>query len=148
MDLKTRGEERPSAWGRESWLWLLYLHVYLSLGLSYVNWASQECCLFSLRSSLGPRALFCFIFAGLSLPCLWPPPFPFPWSTYLAVPCAALTVASCPAGRFLGYSHRFKNFPHFVVIHTVKGFRVVNETDRFFFLIPLLFSVTQRVLVT
>ena len=25
------------------------------------------------------------------------------------------------------YSHLFKNFPPFVVIHTIKGFRVVNE---------------------
>ena len=25
------------------------------------------------------------------------------------------------------YSHLFKNFPLFLVIHTVKGFRVVNE---------------------
>ena len=25
------------------------------------------------------------------------------------------------------YSHLFKNFPQFVVIHTVKGFSVVNE---------------------
>ena len=25
------------------------------------------------------------------------------------------------------YSHHFKNFPQFVVIHTVKGFSVVNE---------------------
>ena len=27
------------------------------------------------------------------------------------------------------YSHLFKNFPHFVVIHTVKGFRIVNVAD-------------------
>ena len=27
------------------------------------------------------------------------------------------------------YSHLFKSFPQFVVIHTVKGFRVVNETE-------------------
>ena len=27
------------------------------------------------------------------------------------------------------YSHFFKNFPHFVVIHTVKGFNVVNEAE-------------------
>ena len=27
------------------------------------------------------------------------------------------------------YSHLFKNFPHFVVIHTVKGFSVVNEAE-------------------
>ena len=25
------------------------------------------------------------------------------------------------------YSHLFQNFPHFVVIHTVKGFGVVNK---------------------
>ena len=28
-------------------------------------------------------------------------------------------------------SHLFNNFPQFVVIHTVKGFSVVNETDVF-----------------
>ena len=27
------------------------------------------------------------------------------------------------------YSHVLKNFPHFVVIHTVKVFSVVNEAD-------------------
>ena len=27
------------------------------------------------------------------------------------------------------YSHLFKNFPQFVVIHTVKGFGVVNKAD-------------------
>ena len=27
------------------------------------------------------------------------------------------------------YSHLFKSFPQFVVIHTVKGFSVVNETE-------------------
>ena len=27
------------------------------------------------------------------------------------------------------YSHLFKNFPHFVVFHTVKGFGVVSETE-------------------
>ena len=26
------------------------------------------------------------------------------------------------------YSHLFKNFPQFVMIHTVKGFSVVDET--------------------
>ena len=25
------------------------------------------------------------------------------------------------------YSHLFKNFPQFVVVHTVKGFSIVNE---------------------
>ena len=27
------------------------------------------------------------------------------------------------------YSHLLKNFPQFVVIHTVKGFGVVNKTE-------------------
>ena len=27
------------------------------------------------------------------------------------------------------YSHVFKNFPQFVVIHTVKGFSVANEAE-------------------
>ena len=29
------------------------------------------------------------------------------------------------------YSHLFKNFPQFVVIHTVKGFGIVNKADVF-----------------
>ena len=32
------------------------------------------------------------------------------------------------------YSHLFKNFPHFVVIHIVKGFSVVNEAEADVFL--------------
>ena len=27
------------------------------------------------------------------------------------------------------YSHLLKNFPHFVVIHTVKGFVIVNKAE-------------------
>ena len=27
------------------------------------------------------------------------------------------------------YSHLFKSFPQFVVIHTVKDFRIINETE-------------------
>ena len=29
------------------------------------------------------------------------------------------------------YSHLFQNFPQFVVIHTVKGFGIVNKADVF-----------------
>ena len=39
----------------------------LPLGLPYVNWASQECCLFYLRSSLRSSDLLLFYFQGLSL---------------------------------------------------------------------------------
>ena len=66
-DPKMRREERPSTRERERerQLWLLFLYVYLSLGLSYVNWASQECCLFYLRSSLRFSDLPLFYFRGL-----------------------------------------------------------------------------------
>ena len=33
------------------------------------------------------------------------------------------------ACKVVWYSHIFKNFPQFVVIHTVKGFSVVNEAE-------------------
>ena len=33
------------------------------------------------------------------------------------------------AGRVAWYSHLFKNFPQFVVIHTVKSFSVFNEAE-------------------
>ena len=29
----------------------------------------------------------------------------------------------------VGYSHLVKNFPQFVVIHTVKGFGVINKAE-------------------
>ena len=32
------------------------------------------------------------------------------------------------------YSHLLKNFPQFVVIHTVKGFDVVNKAETYVFL--------------
>ena len=31
------------------------------------------------------------------------------------------------AGQVVWYSHLFKNFPHFVVIHILKGFGIVNK---------------------
>ena len=37
-------------------------------------------------------------------------------------------------GKVDWYSHLFKNFPQFVVIHTVKGFGVVNEAETDVFL--------------
>ena len=38
--------------------------------------------------------------------------------------------------------HHFKNFPHFIVIHTFKGFSVVNDAEiEAFFFYSLAFSV-------
>ena len=45
--------------------------------------------------------------------------------------CCFLTCIqiSQEAGQIVGYSHVFQNFPQFVVIHTVKGFGVVNKAE-------------------
>ena len=39
------------------------------------------------------------------------------------------TQVSQEAGQVVWYSHLLKNFPQFVVIHTVKGFGIVNEAE-------------------
>ena len=45
--------------------------------------------------------------------------------------CCFLTCIqiSQEAGKVVWYSHLWKNFPQFVVIHIVKGFSVVNEAE-------------------
>ena len=42
--------------------------------------------------------------------------------------CCLLTSVQ-EAGKVVWYSHFLKNFPEFVVIHTVKGFSVVDEAE-------------------
>ena len=45
--------------------------------------------------------------------------------------CCFLTYIqiSQEAGKVVWYPHLFKNFPQFVVIHTVKGFGIVNKAE-------------------
>ena len=45
--------------------------------------------------------------------------------------CCFLTCIqiSQEAGQVVWYSHLFKSFPPFVVIHTVKGYGIVNKTE-------------------
>ena len=45
--------------------------------------------------------------------------------------CCFLTCiqVSQEAGKVVWYSHLFKNFPQFVVIHTVKGFSIINQAE-------------------
>ena len=49
---------------------------------------------------------------------------------------SVLTVASWPTyrlsqelGKVVWYSHLLKNFPQFVVIHSVKSYNIVNEAE-------------------
>ena len=63
----------------------------------------------------------------------WRTPFPI-WNQSV-VPCPVLTVAPWPAYRFLKRQIRWsgipisQNFPQFAVIHTAKGFGVVNKAE-------------------
>ena len=45
--------------------------------------------------------------------------------------CFVLTCIqiSQEAGQVIWYSHLFQNFPQFIVIHTVKGFDIVNKAE-------------------
>ena len=44
------------------------------------------------------------------------------------------------AGQVVWYSHLFQNFPQFIVIHTVKGFDIVNKAEIDVFLELFCFS--------
>ena len=74
---------------RESALAPLFICFFLPLGLSYVNWASQECHLFYLKSSLWSSDLSLTFFVLLSQAFTFlvfqPPPFwtPVSYSNYL-----------------------------------------------------------------
>ena len=59
----------------------------------------------------------------------WRIPSPI-WNQSL-VPCWFLTCIqiSQETNKVVWYSHLFQNFPQFVVIHTVKGFGIVNKAE-------------------
>ena len=46
-------------------------------------------------------------------------------------------------GKVIWYSHFLKNFPQFVLVHTVKGFSIVSKADRNVFWDFLAFSMIQ-----
>ena len=72
MSTQRRKEKSATARGREreSALAPLFMFFPSLLGLPYVNWVSQECCLFYLKSSDLLLTFLCSIFAGFPLPCL------------------------------------------------------------------------------
>ena len=59
--------------------------------------------------------------------------------SYLEPVCCSMSSSNCcfltciqisqEADQVVWYSHLFRNFPQFVVIHTVKGFGVVNKAE-------------------
>ena len=59
--------------------------------------------------------------------------------SYLEPVCCSMSSSNCcfltcmqvsqEAGHVVWYSHLFQNFPWFIVIHTVKGFGIVNKAE-------------------
>src|SRR5574337_1237381 len=59
--------------------------------------------------------------------------------SYLKPVCCSMSSSNCcfltcmqisqEADQVVWYSHLFQNFPHFIVIHTVKGFGIVNKAE-------------------
>ena len=59
--------------------------------------------------------------------------------SYLELVCFSMSSSNCcfltciqvsqETGQVIWYSHLFQNFPQFVVIHTVKGFSIVNKAE-------------------
>ena len=62
--------------------------------------------------------------------------------------CCFLTCiqTSQEAGEMVWYSHLLKNFLQLVVIHTVKGFSIVNEAEVNVFWNSLAFSIIHQIL--
>ena len=60
--------------------------------------------------------------------------------------CCFLTCiqVSQEAGQVVWYYNLFQNFPQFIVIHTVKGFGIVNKAEIDFFQNSLAFSMIQK----
>ena len=64
--------------------------------------------------------------------------------SYLEPVCCSMSSSNCcsltciqvsqEAGQVVWYSHLFQNFPHFIVIHTVKGFGIVSKAELVVFL--------------
>ena len=60
--------------------------------------------------------------------------FPYLEPVYCSISSSNCCFLACiqisqEAGQVVWYSHRFPNFPQFIVIHTVKGFGIVNKAE-------------------
>ena len=71
----------------------------------------------------------------------------FPKNSFLNCFAALGCIHCCYIGALLmWYSHLFQNFPQFIVIHTVKGFAIVNKAEVDIFLDSLTFLMIKQML--
>ena len=74
---------------------------------------------------LPPIPPIIWVFSNESSLCMrWPQLLHFQFCCFLT--CIQI---SQEAGQVVWYSHLFQNFPQFIVIHTVKGFGIVNKAE-------------------
>ena len=77
-------------------------------------------------------------------------------SSYLEPVCCSMSNSNCcfltciqvsqEADQVVWYSHFFQNFPQFIVIHTIRGFSIVNKVEIYDFWNSLTFSMIQWML--
>ena len=89
----------PSELTRFLLLWFEWADPFSPWACPMQTGFSQECCLFSLKSSLWSSDLLCLL--ALSLPPFWTP---FPYSTYLTISSANIDV----------HFQSVKNYPDFI----------------------------------
>ena len=77
--------------------------------------------------------------------------------SYLELVCCSMSSSNCcfltciqvsqEADQVVWYTHLLQNFSQFIVIHTVKGFGIVNKAEIDVFLeLSLAFSLIQQML--
>ena len=128
------------------WAYVLLLHHLTLCNLELIKVVSHAYLRLLFLATIlipaceSPSPLFCIMYSAYKLnkqgDIIQTWHIPFPVLNQSVVPCTILTVASCPAYRFLkrqvrdgSDSNLFENFPQFVVIHAIKGFSVVNEAE-------------------
>ena len=57
------------------------------------------------------------------------PGSPIPVLTFASRDQGSCVQISQEVGQVVWYSHLFQNFPQYIVIHTVKGFGIVNKAE-------------------
>ena len=108
-----------------SWKWNVKVKSLSRVRLLATPWTAA----YQAPSSMGfSRQQY---WSGVPLPCHTP----FSIWNQSVVPSLVLTVASWPTYRFFRRQvrwcafHLFKNFPQFLVIHTVKCFSIINDAE-------------------
>ena len=142
------GKPREFVLDREAWRATVHGFAYLRLLIFLLAILIPACAL--------SRLAFHMMYSACKLnkqdDNIQPWHIPFSIWNQSVVPCPVLTIASWPAYRFLKRQVRWSGIPisfrifQFVMIHTVKGFGIVNKSEIDVFLELSCFSIIQQML--